>query len=307
MSPGILLQSCNTLNIRIKKTFFTFFFAIIVSAGLFAQTTLSIFEIQGQAASSPYEGQEVETTGIVTGVSYNGYYIQDGPGAWNGVFVNDDDNLPIMGDELIVIGEVQEFNDMTRLGNISSFNIESEGNQLPDIATISALETAMEDYEGVLVRVENIEVTLLPDQYGVWRGYDVNGIPVVIDNDIYTYTPNLGDHLNISGCIMYGIGEFKINPRMADDITPWSIINDYRNNLVVLFYPNPANDYLVVIADEPISSVVIYSLNGNKVQEYKGLFENSARIDISEIVQGIYMIEVYSAENKSLGQKVVVR
>ena len=165
----------------------------------------------------------------------------------------------------------------------------------------------MEDYESVLVQVQNVEVTVLPDQYGVWRGQDAGGIPVIMDDDIFAYTPNIGDHLNITGCIMYGFSEFKINPRMSDDITPWSSINDYRNDLAVSFYPNPANDYLVITADEPISSVVIYSLNGKKVQEYNGYVENTAQIDISEIVQGTYMIEVYSADNKSLGQKVVVR
>jgi hypothetical protein len=94
---------------------------------------------------------------------------------------------------------------------------------------------------------------------------------------------------------------------MADDITPWSSIKDYRNDLSISFYPNPADDLLVITAEETISSVVMYSLNGKKVKEYNGFVDNTAQIDISEIEMGTYMIEVYSDENKSLGQKVLVK
>jgi hypothetical protein len=268
---------------------------------------VTIYDIQGQTAYSPYEGQVVSTSGIVTGVAYNGYYIQDGSGAWNGIFVFDNNNVPSMGDEVKVTGEVQEYYDMTELGYISSFSVESQGNQLPDVVTITALETAMEDYESVLVKVENIEATVLPDQYGVWRGEDENGIPVIMDDDIYEYTPNLGDHLNITGCIMYGFGEFKINPRMSDDITPYSGIYEYENNVIVSMYPNPAHDILLVSADEPITTVVISNLAGMRVLEIQGNSQNNLKLDISGLNVGVYMIEVFSPEGKSQAQKQVVR
>ena len=46
---------------------------------------VSIYEIQGQSAASPYADQVVTTEGIVTGVYGLGYFIQDGEGAWNGI------------------------------------------------------------------------------------------------------------------------------------------------------------------------------------------------------------------------------
>jgi len=268
---------------------------------------VTIYDIQGQTAASPYEGQTVTTSGIVTGVAYNGYYIQDGSGAWNGIFVFDNNNVPVMGDEVVVSGEVQEYYEMTELGYISSYSVESQGNQLPDVVTITALETTMEDYESVLVQVQNVEVTELPDQYGVWRGQDENGIHVIMDDDIFAYTPTLGDHLNIIGCIMYGFSEFKINPRMSDDITPYSSIYDHESNVIVSLYPNPASDNLLISADKNITSVSIFNLAGKHVLEFTGNGEKSMTIDISDIETGVYMLEVFTNEGESQAQKLMVK
>ena len=48
-------------------------------------TTIS--EIQGQQEFSPYEGQTVNTTGIVTGAFANSFYIQDGSEPWSGIYI----------------------------------------------------------------------------------------------------------------------------------------------------------------------------------------------------------------------------
>ena len=47
----------------------------------------TITEIQGTGDTSPLEGILVETSGIVTGVSYSGFFIQDGVGPWTGLWV----------------------------------------------------------------------------------------------------------------------------------------------------------------------------------------------------------------------------
>ena len=48
--------------------------------------TLSCAEIQGQANVSPYEGQQVTVEGKVTEFYGDMWYIQDGFGAWNGLY-----------------------------------------------------------------------------------------------------------------------------------------------------------------------------------------------------------------------------
>ena len=51
---------------------------------------------------SPYDAQLVETSGIVTAVKFNGYFLQDGVGAYNGIFVLDYLNFPAIGDNVTV-------------------------------------------------------------------------------------------------------------------------------------------------------------------------------------------------------------
>ena len=55
---------------------------VIASAG-----TLTISEVQGETNSSPYTGQVVTSSGIVTGRAENGFFIQDGFGPWNGIWI----------------------------------------------------------------------------------------------------------------------------------------------------------------------------------------------------------------------------
>ena len=112
-----------------KKLSTTIFFALL-SIIVFAQTEVTIYQIQGQQDLSPYEGQTVKTYGIVTGVFSGSYFIQDGEGEWNGVYVYSSDNVSV-GDELELTAEVDEYYDLTELKNISSLTILSSGNPLP--------------------------------------------------------------------------------------------------------------------------------------------------------------------------------
>ncbi|MBM3437375.1 MAG: hypothetical protein FJY07_14310, partial [Bacteroidetes bacterium] len=110
------------------KTLCSFLAAILITAGAMAQT-VTIYEIQGQASASPYAGQDVTTHGIVTGVQTNnkGFYMQDGEGAWNGIFVYTNGNYSVsVGDDVSVTAEVQEYYEMTELSYISSLTVQSK-------------------------------------------------------------------------------------------------------------------------------------------------------------------------------------
>ena len=68
-----------------------------------------INEIQGESESSPYEGQFVNTAGIVTGAFANSFYIQDGSEPWSGIYIYSGGALPSIGDSVIVSGQISEF------------------------------------------------------------------------------------------------------------------------------------------------------------------------------------------------------
>lgn len=98
-------------------------------------TPVTINQIQNTTTppfDSPYMGQLVETSGIVTATQFNGYYIQNGSGAYNGVFVLDYINTPSIGDNITITGTVDEYFNYTTVENPSVFVVNSSGNTLPD-------------------------------------------------------------------------------------------------------------------------------------------------------------------------------
>ena len=86
----------------------------LLSIFSFAQTEVTIYQIQGQQEHSPYDGEIVKTHGFVTGVFSGSYFIQDGEGEWNGVYVYSSNNVNV-GDEIELTGEVIEYFDLTEL------------------------------------------------------------------------------------------------------------------------------------------------------------------------------------------------
>ncbi len=134
---------------------------------------VSIPAIQGSGAKSPLDGTAVTTTGIVTKLLNNGFYLQDAdgdndPATSDGVFVFTS-TLPTVavGDKVTVSAKVQEYsvsnsaasqaNPLTELSSVSGITVLSQGNQLPQPVEVSlaslASPAALERYEGMLVRI----------------------------------------------------------------------------------------------------------------------------------------------------------
>ena len=182
--------------------------------------TLTIAQIQKtadeQAGPSPYEGQVVKTSGIVTALTPNGYYIQDAPAAWSGLFVYDQNHTPSIGDEVHLQAEVEEYYDLTELKNVDSFQVISSGNSVEPILLNSG-EVSQERYEGVLVSVENAVCTNPDLGYGEWQIDDGSG-PVRVSSYLYKVTPDSGFLYNVTGVLTYNYGEYKMLPRNENDV-----------------------------------------------------------------------------------------
>ena len=160
------------------KKIYLSFLGLMISAIIFAQSTVTIYQIQGQMSDSPYINDSVTTSGIVTALvksnsgADKGYYIQDGAGAWNGVYVYDSGNVPTVGDNITITAKVTEYNGMTELSYVSAFTVNSQGNTLPAATVLSAANASTEDYESVLVKVNSVNCVTSPDGYGVWNGLE---------------------------------------------------------------------------------------------------------------------------------------
>jgi len=127
---------------------------------------LAIPAIQSNLPASPFEGQIIKTTGIVTADfqssdQLRGFYLQDqtgdnDPTTSDGIFVfTPSGNDVNVGDEVELIAEVDEFFGLTELKNVDALSIISSGNAIETTA-ISLPETVneeLEQYEGMLVEV----------------------------------------------------------------------------------------------------------------------------------------------------------
>ncbi len=209
-----LLSLLKKFNIMKKSAIIlSFILSCLVS---FSQPDVTIYEIQGQQDVSPFEGQIVNTYGIVTGVFNGSYFIQDGEGAWNGVYVYSTEDVAL-GDEIELTAEVDEYYELTELKNVSTFTVLSSGNMLPPASVLNTGEINDEAYEGVLVKVENAICTNDNLGYGEWELDDDSG-PCVVDDMGVAYSPDIGLNYSVTGPLNYSFDFYKIEPRDENDI-----------------------------------------------------------------------------------------
>src|SRR5262249_28447786 len=149
-----------------------------------APLNLSIHDIQGLGDTSPFAGRLVSTTGIVTGVKSNGFFIQNpdnavdsDPNTSEGVFVFTSSRptaVATVGTMVQVVGAVSEFTPSsdpnsppsTEISGGPAVTLISSGNPLPTPVTLTAADTnpagpidQLEKYEGMRVHVDTLNVT----------------------------------------------------------------------------------------------------------------------------------------------------
>lgn len=257
-------------------------------------TVLTIYEIQGQAAASPYANVIVTTSGIVTSLlpgTSQGYFIQDGDGAWNGVFVYDNVNLPAIGDEIQITATVSEYYELTEIKTVTAYSVLSSGNALPAPAIVSTLAVNDEQFEGVLVKVVDAECVNDDYGYGMWQVNDGTGASLIHNNANFTFTPNLGTRYDVTGVLNYTFSEWKIELRMASDVSVHVSV-DENNMAISRVYPNPVNATLNISLNQPASSIEVYNLLGEKVFGMSALQADTYSIDMSSLDAGVYMVAI---------------
>jgi 2',3'-cyclic-nucleotide 2'-phosphodiesterase (5'-nucleotidase family) len=211
--------------------------ALSVAAAAGAVTTqsnhttqvVSIQEIQTPAngsSDSPYAGQNVTTGGTVTAVAGQGYYIQNGTGAFSGVFVFTGSSPSVSpGDVVNLTAPVEEEFGLTRLNldrTGASATVTGSG-PVPEAIALDTGAVSQEDYEGVLVNVSEADVPTTPGEFGEWDVNDGSGQANIDDVDTgASATPEEtgGTVDHVVGPVFYSFGEFKIQPKTIDDLEP---------------------------------------------------------------------------------------
>jgi len=219
-------------------------------------STVSILDIQSSVDSSggsTYVYQEVTISGTVTATTFSGYVVAEAPGPWQAIYVYQWSNAPVLGDEVRVTGMVYEDYGMTMLVGITSYELLSSGNPVT-ATTVAVADASQEQYESVLISVEDVAVAALLD-HGEWVVTDAPPYYLLCDdiND-YVYFPKMGDSLDsLTGVLFYTFGDFKLEPRATSDITGAPIPHYALHGRVVTM--NDARDvvgnaYVEIVGDE---------------------------------------------------------
>jgi VCBS repeat-containing protein len=188
---------------------------------------LTISQIQGEGHASAYVGQTVLTTGIVTAVDTNGFYLQSATGDGNArtsdavfVFTNSAPGV-VVGDGVSVRGSVAEFAGSTASLSLTEIvaptvTVDSHGNALPSAVLIGA--------NGLLPPAEAIDNDGLTSYDPATDGVDfwesLEGMRVTID------TPQAVSNTNGFGetdvVASHGTGASGVNDRGGITISPGS-------------------------------------------------------------------------------------
>ncbi len=272
---------------------------------------VSIYDIQftsDPSGDSPHVGETVSTSGVVTATHSSGYFIQDGTGAWNGIYVFDNFNEPALGDSVKITASVVEYFNMTQLATVSGFSVEASGRPIPDAVVISTNAVNSEQYEGVLVKVQNATCNSTSAGVGMWAVNDGSG-QCKIHNLIYQHTPTLNTVYNVTGPVYYSFSEYRIEPRSAADVESSSSVNE-KELLPLSVYPNPAADRITLsLPAEQLRNgytLKIMDLSG-RVWLNRTVYSTVEQIELQGLAEGIYLLEAGQEQHRSVQRIVVTR
>ncbi len=271
-------------------------------APVFSGEIISIYDIQGQVDDSPYVDQIVSTSGIVTANFGETYFIQNGMGAWNGLFVYDPGRNPSIGDSIIVTGLIEEYYNKTELKEVSGYYLISSDNSLPQAAIINTNEDS-EEYESVFVKVINAVCTdeNFQSNFFMWKVNDGSGDMLVHNSSIFEYDPSEGESYDITGPLNYDFDEWKIELRFEDDVIIGSDIT--APTVSNIFVVNSTSIKLTFSEDvEEISAETSgnYSINNgvNVIEVNQHALQKSVvYIAVSKIVDGDYILIINNVED----------
>jgi hypothetical protein len=220
-------------------------------------------------------GPRITTRGVAI-VGFAGTtWIEEAAGGQRSAIAVFSPAIPLVaGREYILAGAIQEFFTETEVvQNIFARDLGAVATPAPAIQTVHVLQdttcdypgpqlgtqthqTTGEDYEGVLVKVQNVKVLdnrTAGQSFFVAGNYPAYGDTILIDNNVTrTYDPVQFDHLDVTGILDLSFGTFRIQPRGNSDIVPASnpLGVDEQNPTTISFSiaPNPARNARVTFA-----------------------------------------------------------
>lgn len=210
-----------------------------------AGATITVQDLQDPShAAHPAAGASVALVGPLTVTSVDAFAEMTGPGYLGSVVVQDASasdpryagvhlfvptiepctgGALALGDQVYVAGVYMEYAATGDTGTRTELDagiVSCRSSGTPIVATPIAMPADLaaavtgEPYEGVLVSVSSVSVTMPAGTYG---RFQVTG-GVYVDDDVYRATVSVGDPLSrVTGVLTYSFG-YQLEPRMASDV-----------------------------------------------------------------------------------------
>ncbi|HNQ67428.1 MAG TPA: T9SS type A sorting domain-containing protein [Bacteroidales bacterium] len=285
--------------------------SINITVNLAGPEYTNIYDIQYTTnvnGNSPLVGQQVWIRAVVTAnfnesEHFEGYFIQQGAGAWNGIYVYDLVNSPEIGDSVEIAASVDEFYNMTQLENVTSFEVIIPDGIVPTATLVSAADANTEQYEACLIKVHDAECTVAINQYGEWTVNDGTSDLKCQDNEMFDFTAVIGTHYDITGMTFYSYGAFELTYRRQSDIVVLANVDSEFASKISL-YPNPASDFVSVNVPNGAEMITITNLVGQVVSEINVNSELST-INIENLEAGVYFAKITQADKTAVIKFIV--
>jgi len=194
-----------------------------------------------------------------------------------------------------------ELNKTIYTDNISDLNI--------DIIRESTVDSLYLEYELITNTLPENWYQGYCDNHGCWGSLPESGVMSPCFEDINSYIKLSIDPNDIEGSgtveyYIYEVGNYSDGLLMTFNIdTPGFVgMEETAQNLLV-FYPNPAQDFIKLQSDSELEQLSIYSMTGQLLKEHNNL-NTFNQIDISYLKNGIYLIKTINKSGEAFTQKL---
>lgn len=267
-------------------------------------------------------GYNATFKGIVSANNeYDRVWIADAAGAHNGINTYDlvaGDAEINVGDEILLYGQKDAYRNQTELYPAKLIEVISTGNTVYDATVISGSDIATtvtadadpaEQYEGSLVKVENVSITSWDGAY--FNCTDDDGATTFLIGDAFELYADFGETMlsvganhNITGIITGRDGTYLLTVRGPEDITTATAIDDkidYDFNI----YPNPVSSILRIENMVGINKVSVFNSIGQEIIVKNVNKKSNLDIDMSGLRTGMYFISFYGENEIVKSSKII--
>ncbi len=268
-----------------------------------------------------WTGRTVTITGVVTAnkdhFNYPFYFVQQGESAFSGIQIWDPAGVfsPEDGDSVIIVGQLTEFNGATEMGNLVTGRTVSGGHEVNPIFVHtgdlnSSAGFLAEGYEAVLVMVDSAQVT----DAGTGSDFvidDGTGGVTVSNTDHFSYTPQAGDLLRVTGILRY-VGQ--LYPRGDSDVVYEGDVKEAGYNPItsVAFKAINRNKiaFGITLSAPAQVRVNVYNVTGSRVYT-RDLGKLSAGDHVislkTRLSRGVYFVDISAGKRHTIEKTLLVK